>query len=286
VEVELLLVPYDSARRGQQMGSGPEHLLNTGLAAELERAGHTVHCRTIEAPDEGRAEIHTAFELMVGLADAIRAARAAGRFPLVLAGNCNTAVGTVSGLGVDVAPAVLWFDAHADFNTPETTTSGFLDGMGLAMLTGACWRELTGSVPGFRAVPEHSICLLGARDLDALEAERVAHSSLRVLNPEALPQTLNDTLADLGKSARAAYVHVDLDVLDSTEGRANKYAVPGGLSAATLMASVTAIGRYLCIHAAALTAYDPSYDVDGRVRATAGRVAVALLAAASQPGGA
>lgn len=284
MEVELLLVPYDSARRGQQVGSGPEHLLNTGLATELERAGHTIHCRTIEVPDEGRAEIRTAFELMTCLAGAVRAARAAGRFPLVLAGNCNTAVGTLSGLDADAAPAVLWFDAHGDFNTPETTTSGFLDGMGLAMLTGNCWRELTRGVPGFRAIPEHAGCLLGVRDLDPLEAEALARSSLWVLRPEELTQGLDNILTNLGRFTRSAYVHVDLDVLDSTEGCVNKYIVPGGLSAAILTKAVTSIGRCLPIRAAALTAYDPSYDVDGRVRAIASRVAVALLAAASRPG--
>jgi len=88
----------------------------------LDSIGICIHCRTIEVPDEERAEIRTAFELMTALAGAVRAARAAGRFPLVLAGNCNTAVGTLGGLGSDAAPAVLWFDAHADFNTPETTT--------------------------------------------------------------------------------------------------------------------------------------------------------------------
>lgn len=237
-------------------------------------------------PDEGRAEIRTAFELMAGLADAVRTARAAGRFPLVLAGNCNTAVGTLGGLSAEDVPAVLWFDAHGDFNTPETTTTGFLDGMGLAMLTGDCWRELTRSVPGFQAIPERTGCLLGARDLDPLEAKALARSSLRVLRPEELTQGLDNTLREPGRLARGAYVHVDLDVLDSTEGRVSKYEVPGGLSAATLIEAVTSIGRHLPIHAAALTAYDPSYDIDGRVRTVAGHIAIALLAAASRPGGA
>ena len=71
----------------------------------------------------------------------------AERFPLVLAGNCNAAVGVVAGLGPGAA--VLWCDAHADFNTPETTTGGFLDGMGLATVTGRCWTSMAARVPGF-----------------------------------------------------------------------------------------------------------------------------------------
>ena len=87
-----------------------------------------------------------------------------GRFPLVLAVNCFTSLGTVAGLGRDVG--VVWFDAHGDFNTPDTTTSGFLDGMGLAMLLGDGWRELRQTVEGLRPVPAEHALLVGARDID------------------------------------------------------------------------------------------------------------------------
>jgi arginase family enzyme len=59
----------------------------------------------------------------------------------VLSGNCNTAVGTISGLGTSDL-GVVWFDAHADFNAPETTTTGFTDGIGLAVAVGHCWKAM------------------------------------------------------------------------------------------------------------------------------------------------
>ena len=65
---------------------------------------------------------------------------------------------------------VLWFDAHGDFNTPETTTSGFLDGMALAAVTGRCWTGLTRAIPGFTPVPESNVTAIGVRDLDEGEA--------------------------------------------------------------------------------------------------------------------
>jgi arginase len=283
VDVDLLLVPYDSAWRGARMGAGPEHLAATGLAEELGRSGHAVRSTPVESASDWRAEIRTAFELMGRLAGAVRASCAAGRFPLVLAGNCNTAVGTVAGLGLGAATAVLWFDAHGDFNTPETTVGGFLDGMALAILTGRCWRELARRVPGFTPVAESAVCLLGARDLDPLEADLLADSAVRVLGPGELASGLGAALAALAARAEGAYVHVDLDVLDPGEGRANEFAAPGGLGAAALTGAIGAIGEALPIRGAAITAYDPRSDGEGRVRAVAGRVAAALLAAAERP---
>src|SRR5262245_44419083 len=126
MNVHVLVVPYDTARRGWRSGAGPEHLLSAGLVSHLQRRGHVVAGveHIIDDPDKPAAEIRTAFELARRLAGAVRAARAAGRFPLVLSGNCNAAVGTLSGL-TPVRRAIFWFDAHGDCNTPDTTTTGF-----------------------------------------------------------------------------------------------------------------------------------------------------------------
>ena len=67
----------------------------------------------------------------------------------MLAGNCNTALGSVAGLDHLDRTGVVWFDAHGDFNTPETTVTGSFDGMALAMLTGRCWTGLYIACPAF-----------------------------------------------------------------------------------------------------------------------------------------
>jgi arginase len=77
------------------------------------------------------AEVAVAFELDRLVSEQVCEAVAEGEFPLVLSGNCNTSIGTLAGVGPE-GLGVVWFDAHADFNTPETTTTGFMDGMGLA----------------------------------------------------------------------------------------------------------------------------------------------------------
>ncbi len=285
MEVELLLVPYDSAQRGMGLGAGPERLLAAGLIPALARAGHpVVGTTTLAAPPGRAAEIRTAFGLMAALAAAVRTARAAGHFPLVLAGNCNTCIGTVAGLGGGAGTAVLWFDAHGDFNTPETTTSAFLDGMALATLTGRCWSALVRAVDGFTSVAESAVCLLGTRDLDPAEAEAISRSPLRVLPPRQIAAELPALLTGMAPQVQRAYLHLDLDVLDPGEGQANEFAAPGGLSLGELREAVATIGRSVPVEAATLSAYDPSYDADGRIGAAAVTLAQTILTAAAAQG--
>lgn len=279
MNVQLLTVPYDSAQRGLRMGAGPQHLLAAGFQEQLTRAGHEVHPSRVEAQANGwRAEISTGFELLRAVAVEVRLARDAGRFPLVLAGNCLTAVGVRGGIGPHTG--VLWFDAHGDFNTPEITTSGFLDGMALATLTGRCWVELARSVPGFQPVPEQAALLVGARDLDPREAEALAASAVSQLAPPELREGLSGALRSLAGKVDGLYVHVDLDVLDPSEGRANGYAAPGGLRLADMEAALLEIGAAAPIVAATLASYDPRYDTEGRTCRAAFAIAAAVLAAA------
>ena len=90
MNIQLLLVPYDSGNRGVRMGAGPEKLLEAGLEQTLRDGGHTVHTRIAElAPDSWHAEIQSSFELMRMLSVAVREAREAGRFPIILAGTAT-----------------------------------------------------------------------------------------------------------------------------------------------------------------------------------------------------
>ncbi len=230
MRIALIVVPYDSARRGERMGAGPLRLLDAGLEERLARAGHTVTVQVVEAPPTSwRAEIRTAFDLAASVADRVRAAAADGSHPLVLSGNCGpAALGCLAGLSAP--PEVFWFDAHGDFNTPETTVGGFLDGMALATAAGRCWRRLTAALPGFEPVPDESITLIGARDLDPLEAEALQQSAVRRVSVAALRRHLPEAIRADRRAEQPAYLHLDLDVLDPREGRINSYAAPDGLT--------------------------------------------------------
>ena len=276
MNVRLLLVPYDSAQRGVRLGAGPERLIEAGLVRALEQRGHVVHTTTIDPPaDRWRAEVGTAFQLAHAISDQVRSARAAGAFPLVLAGNCISTLGVVAALGPGTG--VLWFDAHGDFNTPETSLGGFLDGMALATVTGRCWSAISRQVPGFHPVPERSVWLLGARDLDTLEAEALAASAVRRLPVESIGQELAELVRRGQSGADRLHVHLDLDVLDPSDGRVNEYSTPNGVPAEQLIAACRALGERLTVEALTMSAYDPRFDADGRVARTAIGAAVALV---------
>ncbi|GAB2756602.1 arginase family protein [Amycolatopsis magusensis] len=258
----LILSPFDSGHREQRMGAGPSALLRGG-ADRLLAADQVV---TVELENPGfTQEVRTATEIQRAIAGHVRRAVADGVAPVVLSGNCNASVGVVSGLSTnDDDLAVLWLDAHGDLNTPETTTSGFFDGMGLSVLTGRCWSTLARTIPGFRPVPDEHVLLIGARDLGAAEQAIVDGSGIRLL-----PARADEVAAALPK-VRRVHLHIDLDVHDSRlVGPANEYAVPDGPDAAEVQRIVEAVSARLPIVSATFAAYDPAVDTDGEVRAAA-----------------
>jgi arginase len=278
MDIQLLLVPFDSGIRSARMGAGPERLLDVGLERTLREGGHSVHTRIAELQSESwRAEIQTSFELMRMLSTAVREAEEARRFPIILAGNCSTAIGTVAGLGAQ-STGVAWFDAHGDFNTPETKSSGFLDGTAVAIMTGRCWTQLAATVPGFTPVADERVCLIGTRDLDSLEGAVLDGSGVEVVEPKNLRSALPTALKSIRKHVDTIYVHLDLDVLDSDVAHANSYALSGGLTLEDTEYALSEIARVFRIGAVTLSAYDPAADTSDQ----AAKAAIHLISAAAR----
>ena len=200
----------------------------------------------------------------------MRRALAEAGFPLVLSGNCNTAaIGTLAGAGSE-GMGVVWFDAHGMFNTPETTTTGFIDGMGLAIAVGRCWEAMAEGVPGFSVVPEENVVMVGVRDVDLAERGRLDASGVAVVDADRLQKqglrVLAATLDDLKMRVGRVYVHLDLDVLDAGKvGKANEFTVEGGLNAEELKAALGMVRERFEVAAAGIASYDPAFDTDGRV---------------------
>ena len=268
--VRTILAPYDSGYRGLRMGPGPDHLMKGGLPEMLRSAGRPSLSFAHVLPEvDPPTEVATAFELDRLVAEQVREAVADNQFPLVLSGNCNAAVGTISGLG---APdlGVVWSDAHADFNTPETTTTGFTDGMGLAVAVGHCWKVMARDVPGFVPVAERDVVLAGVRAMEPSEEERLAASDVVVVGANRIglhvPSALEAALDGLESRVDRVYVHLDLDVLEPEKaGKANEFAPEGELSAEDLKTALGMVHERFAIAAAGIASYDPSFDADGRV---------------------
>ncbi len=142
-------------------------------------------------------------------ADAVtRAAR-----PLVLSGDCPTTRAAVAALQHRHRDlAVLWLDAHGDFNTPAISTSGYLGGMALSMLTGRT-PGLFDDTLGLRPIPDTSVVLADARDLDP--AERDALATSHVHRVPADPAAITAALGRLGPAP--VYLHLDIDIIHSDQ---------------------------------------------------------------------
>jgi arginase len=172
---------------------------------------------------------------------------------------------------------VIWFDAHGDFNTPESTIDGYFDGMPVAVLTGGAWPNLIERLE-VATVPETAVLQVGARDFDPLEEQRLEASELVRLPVAEIETDAAVALAveRLAPRPSGLYLHVDLDVLDSNEARVNIYSVDGGLTADQLEAQVRALLDAGPVRGLSLTAYDPGVDGDGAVPPIAIRLLEAL----------
>jgi arginase len=269
MRTQIIQVPYDSGYKDYRMGRGPGHIVRH-LKAEKN-----VPVDQVEVHNRFALEVGTSFAVARQLAEKVCNVAGNGAFPLVLAGGCISCVGTLAGLGAP-PPAIIWLDAHGDFNTPETTISGFLDGMALATAVGRCWGKLGATVPGFHPVPERQVVLVGAREFDVNERAQLASSAVRLIDPQRIRKHgLRAELEPLWTKIQAytgrAYLHIDLDVLDPAEARVNQFAAPGGLTLAELLEIVSLVRERFALTAAAITAYDPEYDEDDKaVRAALG----------------
>jgi arginase len=268
-DIRIIAVPYDSGHPGLRMGAGPEHLLDNGLGEGLRSEVRRPSVTTVRHEREPTAEVATAFELHVLVSGRVRRALADGEVPLVLSGNCNTSVGTLSGADPE-GMGVVWFDAHGEFNTPETTTTGFIDGMGLAIAVGHCWKAMARGVPGFSAVPEENVVIAGVREVDPAEQERLDASEIAIVGADRMerqgPGALATALDALKTRVDRVYVHLDLDVLDAGKvGKANEFAAEGGPNAEELQAALGMVRERFEVTAFGIASYDPTFDADGRV---------------------
>ena len=257
--------------------AGPGLLVRGGAQQLLEAAGHDVVAERVARRSGPLARNGPAASeaVNVALAATVRAATAAGRFPLVLAGSCDAALGIVGGLEHSRC-GIVWIDAHADFNTPESSMSGFFPGMTLAVLLGDCHRELWERIGDSAPVSEAATVLVGVRELaPAAERARLEASAVRAVpwrngGPEG---DVHGALAALAGTVDEVYLHVDLDGLDpSVAPGIVDEPVPGGLSIGQLEDVVRSVQRCFAVKAAAITTYNPERDQDDRTLRAALRV--------------
>jgi arginase len=206
---------------------------------DARTAGGVMNAPALSGDDEQGRMISYHAPLAGYVADAVRA----GARPVAISGDCCATIPVLAGLQqAGVQPVLLWFDAHGDFNTWETTPSKFLGGMPLAMMCGLGeQRMMHGS--GAAPLGAHQVILTDGRDLDPGEKINVKDSG--VLHLDDI-----DTLLIIRIPNRPIWVHFDTDVLNLTDMSAAKYPAQGGPDTAAVtrvMQRIAATGRVAAV---------------------------------------
>jgi arginase len=267
VDVSLIQVPYHAGDESVGSSNGPQRLLEAGADEVLTARGIAV---TLERVDRGgpfRDTATSAARVNRQLADRVRRAVDAGQLPLVLSGSCNSSMGVLAGFD-HVRCGAVWLDAHGDFNTPETTVSGFFAGMSMAVITGHCYRNYWAQIGDNTPLVEDTIIMYGVRDLwPEAERERLERSAIRVVEwRNGRPQ--GDVLAPLDELARRVdeiYLHIDFDSFapEIAPGIVDEPA-PGGLSLRDAEEIVRGTAERFPIRAATLATFTPDRDKRGK----------------------
>jgi len=266
MEVALIQVPYMIGDERHGGSKGPARYLDAGLERLLGDAGVASSVVRIDRTESFRDSASASRVVNTKVQKAVRNAIGRRQLPLILAGSCDVSMGVLAAFDHSRC-GVVWIDAHADFNTPESTVSGFFAGMSLAVISGHCYRSLWAEIGDSTPVPEAAIVLLGLRDLSpAAERERLTASSISVVGwRDGKPdRDVGQVLDVLAKRVRDVYLHVDMDALDPrvAPGVVDE-PVPGGLSLEQMQETIRAVCTRFGVHAATVATYNPERDRDG-----------------------
>jgi arginase len=249
------------------MAGNPSHAAADGpevLTAALADAGcRLASCRLPVRPFGGDVRA-ASIAVCRQVAEQGQALVAEASRPVVLAGSCDVAPGVLAGVR-DTRCGVVWIDAHADFNTPSSSASGFWPGMTLAVVVGDCGEEVWSALEWRPVVPQR-VALFGVRSLSpAEEARRLERSAMHVVRWQdgAAQADIETTLDRLAEHVEGGvHVHLDLDALDPAVGSGVvDPPVPGGLSPEQLAELLDHVRDRFAVVATTIATYTPSNDV-------------------------
>ncbi len=245
MQIDIIGVPIDlgADRRGVDMG--PSAIRYANLHRKLEELGHTLEDKgNIAVPIQEICQINDPklkyIDCIIPMGrrvtGAVGTSIQGGRFPLVLGGDHSLSVGSIRGAAKHKKVGVIWVDAHADFNTPETTPSGNIHGMPLAALCGlgdprlvSLWDET------HPVLDPKRVAVIGARDLDPGERQNLRKAGVMVQSMEQIDRmgmvnALEKAIEQVGRDVEGIYLSFDMDALDPRHAPGVGTPVPGGLT--------------------------------------------------------
>jgi len=247
--IEIIGVPIDlgAGRRGVDMG--PSAIRIADLEQKLEHLGHRVSdggdldVMIPETQKVGAGKLrykNTILTTCQELANRVEKSLAAGRLPLVLGGDHSIAIGSVAGSTGHFAKqgqklGLIWFDAHGDANTPETTPSGNIHGMSLAVNLGIGDSDLTGIGERRPKVLPRNTALIGVRDVDPGERQTLKECgttvyTMRDIDERGMRDVVDEAIALASDGTDGIHVSFDLDVVDPEDAPGTGTPVWGGIT--------------------------------------------------------
>ncbi len=242
--VQIIGVPQDLGANRRGVDMGPSAIRYAGLADRLKKLGYEVNDRgnvpvkLLEEELSSTEKLHHLNEIVATnekLFKEVVAVMEAGDLPLVLGGDHSTAIGTLAGVAAVKNCGIIWLDAHGDFNTSETTTSGNIHGMCLAASLGRGEEQLV-SCGGFAPkAKEKNVAVIGVRDLDDEEREALRSSQISVFTMQdidemGMKRVMRQALEAVLDGTDGIAVSLDMDVLDPLEAPGVGTPVRGGLT--------------------------------------------------------
>jgi arginase len=248
-KIKILGVPLDlgQSRRGVDMG--PSAVRVAGLEARLEAIGHVVEdggnmsVAIAEQKKEGDPKAKYLKEITATCtrhAEMVLKTLEAGKVPLVLGGDHSVAAGTVAGVAEfyrrqNQKVGLIWIDAHADINTPETSPSGNVHGMPLAAVLGLGPAELANIFNFSPKVQPENCVLVGVRDVDARERANIRETgiefyTMRDIDERGMRVIIEEALRVAGRGTAGYHVSLDMDWIDPEDAPGVGTPVRGGAS--------------------------------------------------------
>ena len=286
--VQIIGIPIALGQSYRGVDLGPGALRYAGLAARLQELGYTVHdSGNLTVPVRDSLEHERSLHYLPSITRVCEAACAAGRqaveegrIPIFLGGDHSISIGTIAGVTWQEPAGVLYIDAHGDFNTEKTSQSGNIHGMSLAVLLGDGYPELVGISRDETRLQPQDVVIVGVRDLDEGERQRLRDSGLTVytmrdIDERGMGSIASDSLEAL-KHLKRLHVSMDVDALDPQEAPGAGTLVPGGLTyrEAQLLMEIVADSR--CLSSLDIVEINPILDVHNKTA----KMAVELAASA------
>ena len=286
--VQIIGVPIDLGQSHRGVDLGPGAMRYAGLSARLEELGYTVHdsgnlpvpVRESLAHESSLHYLPSIIKVCESACAAGRQAIVEGRIPVFLGGDHSISIGTIAGVTWQDPTGVLWIDAHADFNSDESSLSGNIHGMSLAALLGDGYPELVGIGRLQTKLRPQDVVIVGIRDMDKGERQRLRTSGLKVYTMRDIDERGMGTIARESLEAlrhiKRLHVSMDIDALDPQMAPGAGTLVPGGLTyreAQLLMEFVADSGRLSSLD---IVEINPILDIHNKTA----KMAVELIASA------